>query len=44
VTVPGLTDSLYKDLQQDSHNIRLTCVHSYVADMTSDLPGQMCLR
>lgn len=40
----GLTDSLYEDLQQDSHNIKLTCVHSYMADMTSDLPDQLYLR
>lgn len=40
----GLTDSLYEDLQTDSHNIRLTSVHSYVADMTSDLPDQLYLR
>lgn len=40
----GLINSLYEELQQDSHNIRLTCVHSYVADMTSDLPDQLYLR
>jgi short-subunit dehydrogenase len=39
----GLTDSLYEDLQQDSH-IRLTRVYSYVADMTSDLLDQLYLR
>lgn len=41
--VTGLMDSLYEELRENSHNIRLTCAHLCVTDKRTDLLEQLDL-